>query len=243
MATFSGRRTAGGSTWGRRAVLGREPLEGPDRDRLVERPAPAGRLARGRADPAADRGERVDLGRHGIGVVVATGADEADVATGVGARPGRRPGRARRAAATSASTIEVQTCHGFGRLRVVQRLTSSNGETLVGLSASRVTAESGIQPPLGCGPLDPALAGRQRGRPVHAVEGHDDDRAFAGCRSSSRCTRRPGPGTPSSSAGAARPGPASTPGRSGRVMSRASTGQTSMHTPQLMQLPRSTWIR
>ena len=36
--------------------------------------------------------------------------------------------------------------------------------------------------------------------------------------------------------------PASTPGRSGRVMSSASTGQTSMQIPQLKQLPRSTSI-
>ena len=38
------------------------------------------------------------------------------------------------------------------------------------------------------------------------------------------------------------PPTASTPGRSGRVMSSASTGQTSMHTPQLKQPPRSTSI-
>ena len=70
---------------GERAVLGRESLERPDRDRLVQHPAPAGALARRRADPAADGRERIDLGRDGVGLVVASGADQADVPPRVGA--------------------------------------------------------------------------------------------------------------------------------------------------------------
>ena len=57
---------------GQRAVLGREALQRPDRDRLVQHAAPAGDLARRGADPAAHRRERVDLGRDGVRLVVAS---------------------------------------------------------------------------------------------------------------------------------------------------------------------------
>ena len=62
-------------------------------------------------------------------------------------------------------TIVVQTCHGFGRERVFHVKTSPHGESWTGLSASLVTFESGIQPPVGHvrgRPLDGALAGGER---------------------------------------------------------------------------------
>ena len=51
-------------------ALGDEALQRPDRDRRVHRAAPAGRLARSRADAAADRGERVGRAGDQVGVAV-----------------------------------------------------------------------------------------------------------------------------------------------------------------------------
>ena len=69
------------------AVLGGEALERADRDRFVEHAPTAGAFARRGADPAADRRERIDLGRDRVRVVVATGGDQTDIAAGI--RAGR----------------------------------------------------------------------------------------------------------------------------------------------------------
>ena len=162
----------------KRAVLGGEALDRADRDRLVEHSASAGSLAWRRADPAAHRRERVDLGGHGIGIVVATVSDQPDIAAGI--RPCRTGGLARgdrapdlgldhrrpdlprpRALAGAPCPESVVRRH----LRRLQRLARHR--------RPRDPAARRL------GPLDPALAWRQRGRSVHGLEAHDDDRAFA----------------------------------------------------------------
>ena len=61
-----------------------EALQRADRDRLVEVSAPAGDLAGGAADAAADRRERVGAARDQVGELVVPARDRADVAAGVG---------------------------------------------------------------------------------------------------------------------------------------------------------------
>ena len=70
---------------GKRALLRREALQGPDRDRFVQHASTACDLARRGADPAAHRREGVDLGGDGVRLVVAAGPDQAHVPSGVGA--------------------------------------------------------------------------------------------------------------------------------------------------------------
>jgi hypothetical protein len=105
------------------------------------------------------------------------------------------------------------------------------------LSASRVTAESGIHPSV-------IAAGRSIGpwratsgvgssitASVITFGGHSRMQMEQPMHSPTwiGCSIIQGNGRP--------PGPVSTPGPVGRLMSSASTGQTSMQTPQLMQFP------
>ncbi len=71
-------------------ALGDEPLQGPDGNGSVQLAAPADRLAGGRADPAADRGERVRPARHGVSLAVLPLRDERDVLAGLGMDRARR---------------------------------------------------------------------------------------------------------------------------------------------------------
>src|SRR5512140_1012646 len=71
-------------------ALGDETLQGPDRDGSVQLAAPAHRFAGGRADPAADGGERVRPARHGISLAVLPLGDERDVLAGLGVDRTRR---------------------------------------------------------------------------------------------------------------------------------------------------------
>ena len=136
---------------------------------------------------------------------------------------------------TSPGTIVDQTCQGFGRLRVRQPPSSSHGETFVGFRASRVTDDQGIQPrpgsgrvigpwrgASGVGPSTVASDITTTGHSTMQIEQPMHSPTWMGCS----IVQRSGPP----------PGPASMPGWSGRLMSRACTGQTSMQTPQLMQL-------
>ena len=141
-------------------------------------------------------------------------------------------------------TIDCQTCHGSGRERVRQVKRSPNGESWTGLSASRVIADSGIQPPS-------SGAGRSTGpwratsgvgsfmtASVITFGGHSRMQMEQPMHSPTwtGCSIIQGNGLPPSL-------PTSTPGAAGRLMSSASTGQTSMQTPQLMQLAWSMSMR
>src|SRR5262249_58748355 len=59
-------------------------LQRPDRDRRVDRPAPARVFAGGGADPPAHRRERVGGAGHEVRVLLAALGDELHVAAGVG---------------------------------------------------------------------------------------------------------------------------------------------------------------
>ena len=143
---------------------------------------------------------------------------------------------------TWSPTIVDQTCHGCGRLRVRHPPSSSNGETLVGFSDSRVTADQGIQPRVGSGrvigpwrsasgvaPSTVTSSMTATGHSWMQIEQPMHSPTWTGC------SMIQGRGTP--------PGPASIPALSGRVMSRAWTGQTSMQIPQLMHSLWSMSIR
>ncbi len=74
-------------------ALGHEALQRPDRDRRVDRAAPAGRLARRRAHASAHRGERVGRPGDQVRVAVATLGDRGDVRARVGVHRARGTAR------------------------------------------------------------------------------------------------------------------------------------------------------
>ena len=159
------------------AVLGREPLEGSNRNRFVEDSPPTGCLARCGADPATDGRKRVDLGGNGIGIVIAALADEADVPSRIGA--GRAGGLAR-----SAGWWHIGLDHGrpdLPGLRPAVRLPGSERVEWRYFRRLEHFPGGGRQgDPAGrrLGPLDVTLARQQRRRPIDIVEGHHHDGAF-----------------------------------------------------------------
>ena len=143
--------------------------------------------------------------------------------------------------------VPFTTC--YGRIdeepdNVFQVKSDPHGESWTGFSASRVTAESGIQPSV-------IAAGRSIGpwratsgvgssitASVITLGGHSRMQMEQPMHSPTwtGCSIIQGNGLPPSL-------PTSTPGAAGRLMSSASTGQTSMQTPQLMQLAWSMSMR
>ena len=140
-------------------------------------------------------------------------------------------------------TIVRQTCQGLGRSAVRQAKRSPQGEGCSGLSASRVTAESGTQPSSRAGGrlIGPCRAtsgvGPSTVARVITTVGHSRMQMPQPMHSPTWTGRSiiQGCGVP-------RPA-ASIPGPAGRLMSRASTGQTSMQTAQLRQFAWSISMR
>ena len=215
-------------------MLGREPLQGPDGDRLVEDAAAADRLARRRADEAADRGERVDLRRDGIRVVPAAVREQSHVAAGIGS--GRAGGLARGDRLDDA--VRAHRSPDLPGLRALPRRPGFEGIERRDLRRlERLPSRGRERDPahhVALRPADGTLARRERCRVLHAREGHDDDRALTDADAAAdaladldRVLHHPGEG-PAAPAGL-------DAGPVRRVMSSASTGQTSMQMPQLMQ--------
>ena len=73
--------------------LGKKALQRANRDRFVDRPAPASRLARMRADTAADARHRIGIARVAISLFELPFRDERDVPAGVGLRRARHHAR------------------------------------------------------------------------------------------------------------------------------------------------------
>ena len=219
------------------AVLGGEALERADRDRFVEHAPAAGGLARGGADPAAHRRERIDLRGDRVRLVVPLRPDEPDVPAGVRAgRTGDLAGRQGDGGPTLLHRApDLPRLGPLGRLpaqQVAPRRRVVALEDLAGHAPER-------QPRLGAAggrrTLDRTLARRQRRLARFGHEGHDDDRALADADAAAdaladldRVLHHPGLWTAESGGFDAGP-------PWGRDMSRASTGQVSMQMPQLMQ--------
>ena len=163
--------------WRQGAVLGGEALERPDRDRLIEGAPTARCLARSRADPAADRRERIDLGRNRIRLVIAALGDQADIP------PGVRSGRAGRLA-RGRGLRHLVADH---RRPDLPRLRSAAGPPPAELVErgdlgrfQRFTCDRGPRDPAAGGLRsgDRALAQRERRRALDRHELHDRDGAL-----------------------------------------------------------------
>ena len=92
-------------------LLGDVPLQGADRDGLVDVAAPAGVLAGRGADAAADRGEGIGRPRDEEGLLVTPLGDQLDVAAGVGL-----DGAARLALDLRLPVLEVGELHAYGHV-------------------------------------------------------------------------------------------------------------------------------
>ena len=139
--------------------------------------------------------------------------------------------------AGASSTIVVQVCHGFGRERVVHVNRSPQGESWRGLSASRVTSDRGCQAP-SAATGDGRSMGPCRGWSGTSPASVTSDMTFGG---HSRMQMPQPMHSPTWSgrsmvhgSGKPGPGPVSMPAACGRLISSASTGHTSMHTPHVM---------
>ena len=140
--------------------------------------------------------------------------------------------------------MDRQTCQSFGRSLVRHEKRSPQGETRTGFSDSCVTSPRACQAGAGS-------TGREIG-PWRAASGVGPvtESRITTCVGHSR-TQMPQPMHSPTWTGNSiiqlkglpkMPAP-STPGRCGRLMSSAWTGQTSMQTPQFRQLLFSIWIR
>ncbi len=237
MATFSGCLTDGLGDGRQLAMLHRKALDRADGDRLVQYAATARGLAGRRADPAAHGREGVDLGGDGVGVVVAARSHEADIAAGVSAGgAGLLAGRDRRRLGIVDHRRPDLPRLGSGAGRPAEQVTPRRVVLrLEGLARHRRQRDPGIVGDGRTGAVDRALARRQGDLAVSGDQGHDAGRAFANADPAPDALpdlewslHRPGQG---------KPGPRARldPGASGRLMSSASTGHTSMQTPHVMQ--------
>ena len=213
-------------------MFDREPLESTDRDRLVELAPAAGRFARRREiQPHTDGNGLPRPRRHRHRHIAPR-------------PPGRLP-TCVRAGGTGGLAGSILEPWAWGRRSagparwcpLCHEAIPSNGETLVRLSDSRVTDDSGIQ--VLAGDLTGRVTGPCRGASgvgpavvvsVITATGHSRTQIVQPTHSPTwiGCSISHGIGPT--------PGEASGPGACGRDMSRL-TGQTSMQVPQLMQLP------
>ena len=161
------------------ALLSRKSLEAANGDRFVEGAAPADRLARSGADPAADRREGVDFGRDRIGLVVAALGDQPDVTTRV--RPGRTGFLARRDGIAAAvgdhrppDLPVVRSLAGSPLEQAAPRRHASRLEQFARDVAERLPVRRRLD-----GPRDGALARGQRRRARDRVEQDDVSGALA----------------------------------------------------------------
>jgi hypothetical protein len=166
---------------GQAAVLGGEALERADRDRLVEDATATDAFARRRADPAADRRERVDLGGDRVGVVIAAGPDQPDISPGV--RAGRAGDLAgclgNRRAVRLHRSPDLPCLGSLGGLPAEEPAPRRGVLTLECLACHARQRKPGLCAHVGHRAVDRPLPRRQGRFDRLGHEGHHHDRAFA----------------------------------------------------------------